>query len=702
MSFTEGSGPTSLSAGTKQGSLIAGSTPAGQISADEQRRLDECVLEPIRTPGSIQPHGALLAVRALDLTVMQASENTGAILGTGARQLLGHSVSAVTGVGWLREFGDHPCGKKPPANPLAIVINNQRFDVISHVVDDLMILEFEPSIVAPDYQSAPAVYGAIQRLTKATTAEDLWMLAARELRELTQFDRVMIYHFHPDGHGEIVAEELADGMEPYFGLHYPASDIPVQARQLYLSKLSRLIVNSSGETSTLLRYAESPAADGTQTNGTQADLLDLSQAELRSVSPHHLQFMRNMGQASTLSLSLIHDGELIGMITLAHRSPHRVPFILRTGLEILANQVALQLSSMAQIRTLTTQMQIRSIRSRLIGQLASGNQSDSHDIADALFAGELSVLDLVAAGGASLRLGGTITSIGEVPGEQQINDLLKIVIARDDPRLVSASLTVDCPQIAGLVPEVAGLLVVPLGGDDDYLLWFRPEISQTVAWLGDQSESNRETPLSPRTSFSAWSQGVSGRSISWNGAEVEAEELSRDLASALLRRAEAKLASQALHDSLTGLPNRRLLMDRIEHALAGYARGTDVSLLFIDLDRFKEINDSNGHLVGDALLVHTAKQILATTRTHDTVARLGGDEFVVLCEDTTFEEANVVAGRIVDAIRQPAYVGGVALSVTASVGIAAANFTFSAADLLREADAAMYRAKSRGRDQTSR
>jgi chemotaxis family two-component system sensor kinase Cph1 len=208
--------------------------------------------------------------------------------------------------------------------------------------------------------------------------------------------------------------------------------------------------------------------------------------------------------------------------------------------------------------------------------------------------------------------------------------------------------------------------------------------------------------LSPRDSFSSWTQSVRGSSQSWDGLDIEAAELCRDLDGVLLRRAESKLAALALHDPLTGLANRRLLTDRLEHALTKYARGEELALLFIDLDRFKVVNDTYGHDVGDALIIHAAGQILAATRSEDTVARLGGDEFVVLCEGTTGEEADVISRRLIDAISEPLTTGGTTLSITASIGVTAANLSFSATDLIRQADTAMYRAKQRGRNQASR
>ena len=660
-------------------------------SDDEQRRLDECAVEPIRTPGSIQPHGALIAVSSETLLAVYASDNCGSILGVDVTDILGSHISAVVGQAWVDENLDALTAARPAANPVSVTIAGQRFEAIIHRVDALTVIEFEVSIVAPEYQSAPSIYNAIHQLTTATTALELRTLTAQELRKLTLFDRVMVYHFHPDGHGEVVAEERADDMEPYLGLHYPASDVPAQARELYLSKLSRMIVSSEGATSTLL----------STTPESERAPLDLSLAELRSVSPHHLQFMRNMGQASTLSLSLVRDGKLIGMITLANRTPRRVPYILRQGLEVLANQVALQLSAMLEIKRLTQQMQVRSIRAQLVDQLILRRATDPSTIADALLKGDVTVLDHIPAEGAMVCLQGEISTVGKAPQPEQITAALDLITERYEGRLVSESLANDFADVAARLPGVTGLLVVPLPGNAGNLAWFRPEISEEVTWLGDQTAANRLTPLSPRSSFSSWTQSVSGRSEPWAGLEREADELARDLSGVLLRHAEAQLAALALHDALTGLPNRRLLMDRLKLAVAKHARGTAVTLLFVDLDGFKYVNDSLGHDAGDALLIHVANQISATTRSQDTVARLGGDEFIVLCEDTGTDEAAGIVARIIDAVRQPILVGGTMVTVTASVGIAAARLGQTPDELLRESDAAMYRAKSAGRDQAS-
>jgi chemotaxis family two-component system sensor kinase Cph1 len=665
----------------------------GDLMKDEQLRLIECVQEPIRTPGTIQRHGALLGLDPDSLEIMVASDNSAAILGIDARAALGQPFHLVTGEAWVSE--NLASNAPPAANPLSFERGAQCFEVIVHRGGPLLLVEFEPIDGDGVDTSAVDVYGAMHRLAGLRTRESLWTAAARELQKLTAFERVTIYSFHDDGHGEIVAEELPSEMEPYLGLHFPASDIPQQARQLYLTKLSRLISDNSGATSELWSMS---AADG-----SEAEPLDLSAADLRSVSPHHLEFMRNMGQASTLSLSLIRDDRLIGMVTLAHRTPHRVTYILRQGLEVLANQVALQLSSMEEISRLTDEVRVRNIRAQLVQQSGVSQSTNASDLAAALFYGDLTVLSLIPAYGAVLCLAGEVTSVGTIPPDEAIPDLVNWVKDHElGSSYVTERLGADNPELAALLPSVTGLLLVPLPAKGDFIAWFRPEITETVKWLGAQTPDNRVSPLSPRTSFSSWTQSVSGKSAPWNGLEREAEELSRDLAGALVRHAEAKLAALAMSDALTGLPNRRLLMDRLTQALQSPAPSGNTSLLFIDLDSFKQINDTHGHEVGDQVLLETARRIQTTTRADDTVARLGGDEFVVLCERTNTQDAGALAKRVVDAVREPIELDALSLTISASVGIADATVASTAEELLRGADGAMYRAKNLGRDQASR
>jgi diguanylate cyclase (GGDEF)-like protein/PAS domain S-box-containing protein len=160
---------------------------------------------------------------------------------------------------------------------------------------------------------------------------------------------------------------------------------------------------------------------------------------------------------------------------------------------------------------------------------------------------------------------------------------------------------------------------------------------------------------------------------------------------------EQELAHQALHDSLTGLPNRALLTDRLVHALAGSRRASQIAVMFLDVDRFKVVNDSLGHIYGDDLLRLAADRITGAIRAADTAARFGGDEFVVICGDVSGAQAQQIAERILTALNEPCLIGDQEVTVTASLGIAIADEGATPESLLRDSDAAMYRAKERGR-----
>jgi diguanylate cyclase (GGDEF)-like protein len=560
-------------------------------------------------------------------------------------------------------------------DPVVVSLDGHDFDTIVTRLNTLTLVEFEPASARFDY-ARTSVVGALQRLSVIRDPAELRAEAAREVRAITGFDRVMVYAFHEDGHGEVVAEDRDPEMEPYLGLHFPASDIPPQARALYLSKLSRAIVSTSDPGSPLLTLEGDPME------------VDLSQSELRSVSPYHLQFMRNMGQASTVSFSLISEDRLVGMITCAHRTERRLPALLRRALEVLTTQLSVQHASLEEIERLRHTVAVREQRTELLAPLFASN-----DLAEVLLESERSVLDLVSADGVAVRIDGVIRSAGRVPGDEGLEAAFHGTAGTS---WATECLGVDRPALAALLPGFAGLLAVPLGSDDA-LMFFRHEVTRVVSWLGDQGQANRADSLSPRLSYSSWQQAVRGTSLPWGTLVEEAAELSRELQGALRRQTEVRLAVLAMRDPLSGLHNRRFLA----HRLADLAeREEPVAMLFLDLDRFKNINDAHGHEVGDAVLVETGRRLSDAAGASDDVIRLGGDEFVVLCSGIHADAVESMAERMVDALRAPITVGDRTLTVTASCGIVLPGA--AGATLLEQADAAMYRAKRQGRDRVSR
>jgi len=628
----------------------------------EQNRLDECAREPIRVPGRIQSHGWLFGIDTATDTVTIASEN--------ASEWLGRSVDEFESVTLAEAVRD-----ANPVDPVRITLGAQEYESIVHRLEGMTVVELEPVLPNLGY-ARTSVVSALQRLSKLTTADELRAAAVEEVRAICGFDRVLMYQFHEDGHGEVVAESQSGDLEPYLGLHFPASDIPAQARDLYITKLSRAIVRSDDDGVPLV------SLDGA------AASIDLSVAELRAVSPFHRQFMRNMGQVSTLSLSMVDGDRLHAMITCAHGTERRLPVLLRRALEVLAAQVSLQLVSIERIRQLTHDLRIREERSALLAPLFA-----SEDVASALLDGDRTVLDLVPSDGVVLRINGLVHTSGEVPPPEDVRQLLELTGATP---LISQALPANHPQLAAHADGFAGLLVVPMKSDGDTLVFLRREITRVVNWLGDPRSKNRESPLSPRVSFSAWRESVTGTSLPWARVAEEARDLGRELEGALLRRAEVALAGLAMRDALTGLHNRRSLLERLDPQPEGSR-----ALLFVDIDRFKSINDTLGHDAGDRVIIEVAKRLVASSRAQDLVVRLGGDEFVVLCESQGLDDARPIADRIVAAVSEPIQLEGGAVTVTASVGIVTAEPGMSGTSLLEAADRAMYRAKKDGRNRVS-
>ncbi len=619
--------------------------------------------EPIRTPGRIQSHGMLLVVDPSSQQIVVASENARQWLGLRITDLKNPTIAWTT-TSTLR--GD----------PVRVELDGDSYDAVTHAVGDRIVLELEP-LTDSTSQPASTVAAAIRHLGTIRSTDGLYLAIAAEVKRMTGFDRVMTYRFFEDGHGEVAGESAEPDMESYQGLRFPASDIPEQARALYLTKLSRAIVSTEDAGSALL--ALDP--DGPP--------LDLSQAELRAVSPHHLQFMRNMGQASTVSFSLIHDGRLIGMITCAHRTPKRMPLLLRKAIEVLAAHATLQLLALESIATLRRELSLQTRRTALTADLPSAT-----DPLLSLVAQEEALLSLAEADGAILSIEGASRSIGHVPH----TDRARLLSAIGTDPLVTSEVARTHPGLADLVTGFAGLLVVPLAGHG-VLVLFRVEATRVIRWLGDQSASNRDTPLSPRRSFSEWQQSVEGTSLDWGGTAAEAGELAREIGAALDRRGEARLAQLALIDSLTGLHNRRSLIARMEAALAA---GESGSVFFIDLDGFKQIKDTRGHETGDHVLRVVAERLIAACRDADLVARLAGDEFVVFSAQITSDDSDRLARRFVDRIDRPIDTEHGRVRVSGSCGFVELQSAHTAKQAIEEADAAMYRAKRAGRNGVSR
>jgi diguanylate cyclase (GGDEF)-like protein len=655
---------------------------------DERLRLAGCVREPIHVPGAVQAHGVLFAVHPETLAIRQVSDNTATLLDREPADLLGSPLDLLLdGEAAARLRGLAAGEAVDLSRAVWVPASGQRFDALCHRVDDQLIVELEPALPVDSEELLATLSATIRQLSGITTPSELVGRAAQAIRRITGFDRVMVYRFHPDTHGEVIADDHVDGMDDYLGLHYPASDIPQQARSLFLRKSCRSIVDT-GRAAALLIAPE----------GQVRPPLDLTLSELRAVSPHHLKFMSNMGQGATLSLSMTSHGELVGMITCAHRTSRQVPYQLRRALVMVANQLTLQLAAIVDTARLERQLEIHRVRMSLVQQM---NHRDPP--VDGLVEGEVTLMSLLQADGVTISFAGESRAMGDCPPAAAATALAAILRPTHPDQCFSTAALADDNAVASrLVPQFAGIVYLPLGVGEDCIIWYRREVLHTVNWLGDQTAANRPTPLSPRNSFRKWKQTVAGRAADWDEKEVaEAVELRTDVNDVLLHRIQAQLAHQSLHDDLTGLANRRQATAWLSTTFSDRMQDVPIAVLFVDIDKFKHINDSFGHAIGDQMIIAAGARLKALTRQGDILARLGGDEFLVALPDVTLEGAQAIAHRIVDGFSEPVLVGQQAIQMSLSVGLALARVDVHAEPLhlLRQADLAMYQAKRQGGNQ---
>jgi chemotaxis family two-component system sensor kinase Cph1 len=470
-----------------------------------------CAQEAIRTPGAIQAHGVLLAVGEADLSVVVASVNSAALFG---RDMVGAHLRDVLSVGDMSALQAGIDGDVGQLNPLRVRVRGADVDMVVHRADGLLITEWEPvdgSVPSPeDWQRRLPV--ALQRLSATDSVLELVDVLAAEVKELTGFDRVMIYRFDRQWDGEVMAEALRPGLEPFLGLHYPAADIPAQARQLYVENWLRIIPDAS--------YTPVPLAGHERAVGGRP--LDLSGSFLRSVSPVHLEYLANMGVKSSMSVSLIDDGRLWGLIACHHYAgPHRPSYADRALAEFLGRTCSLLLASKTSAEE---QDDVLYVEERLGAAVVALALHDNVPVS-ALTGPESPVLALLPATGAAACLGGQLHLWGRTPTASRVRELVAGLRAAGVSE--TDSVVRQIPDADDVLELASGMLVSPIGGGGDFLAWFRPESSYEVSWGGNPTAgvvSLREDGplLSPRRSFASWTETVRGSALAWATHEVAA------------------------------------------------------------------------------------------------------------------------------------------------------------------------------------
>jgi light-regulated signal transduction histidine kinase (bacteriophytochrome) len=531
-----------------------------------QADLSNCERELIHLAGSVQPHGMLLVLSVQSLVVEQATANVAGFLGVAVDDLLHRPLAALGGDCAEQVARLVACEDLSMPVPLQCVLGDGRADraprrfegSVHGAAGGVLILELEPS--PPDAGGLPtavigrdvlmrSVAAAMQRFSAASSLGTLADAASQCIHDLTGYDRVMVYKFDPDGHGKIIAETRDPRLEPLLGHHYPASDIPQRARELYLRMRVRVLVDVNYEPVPLVP-ARSPVT---------GQELDMSLCQLRSMSPLHLQYLKNMGVTATLVISLVREGRLWGLIAAHHYSPRHLRLEVRRACDLLAEVISTRIAAIENYAHAQVAILVQRLEQRLIAAT-----SVEGDWRLALFRNPHTLLQPLEATGAALFHDGEVLSSGEVPSTPELRALMQWIDAGQHSTPFACSAIAQAnPAFASMTPTASGVLSVKLSATrPDYLIWFRKEQLQTVTWAGDPHKpalGDGPLELSPRRSFAAWSEIVRGTALPWTPAEV------------VLARA----IGTALVDIILQVHAVRLLIG--EHQLVGIRSSVDSS-----------------------------------------------------------------------------------------------------------------------------
>ncbi|ODS99926.1 MAG: histidine kinase [Erythrobacter sp. SCN 62-14] len=498
-----------------------------------QRTLTECDREPIHHIAAVQPFGALFAVDDRGI-ITQASLNAADVLDLPAAPTI---AAATMLADWFTNEAiaalNDAFARAPDEDGVERIFgldltgDGRLFDCAVHPSCGQMVLEFEPHALRDFADHLGLIGPVISQLERLREPQDLCDTAARLVRQMLGYDRVMVYRFHPDETGEVIAEDKREDLAAFLGLRYPAADIPQQARELFRRNRFRVIADMAAEAV--------PIEPALRRDG---EPLDLSMSVLRAHSQMHLAYMRNMGVGASLTIAIVRHDRLWGMISCHHETPRLPPFSLRTVAELFSQTFSLMLDRVLVRRAEKLRERARGLHDQLMLELAGGTSLGAN-----LGLLEKSIGDLIAHDGISLLAQGEYRALGAAPSREEFMALAPALGESENSAIFATTAIVEqLPAAASFADRMAGAMILPLSRSPrDYLVLWRRPVEQVVIWAGDpnKAEAKPGTMLEPRASFAAWREIVRGRSAEWSEEECDfAERLRRTLIEVILRMSE--------------------------------------------------------------------------------------------------------------------------------------------------------------------
>ncbi|CAN5325139.1 HWE histidine kinase domain-containing protein [soil metagenome] len=558
--------------------------------------LTNCDREPIHVPGNIQNFGFLIAVSA-DWLVARVSANIADLFGKPVAEILGQPLLDFVGSETqhiLRNRAAMLRGEDVVERAFGLTFDpgGPVYDASVHFSGRLIVIEIEP-VSTETFDAATLVRGMMSRLSQAEDIMRFFAEGARQVRALTGFDRVMVYRFDKEGSGEVVAESLKPGVDSFLGLHYPATDIPVQARALYLRSTFRIIADVNGVVVPIV-----PTLD------SENKPLDQSISIRRAVSPIHLEYLRNMGVGASLSISIIVDGRLWGLFACHHYAPRLPSFAQRVAAELFGQMFSLTLEGREHRAVSDYEVQARAISDRLMAVVAQ----DGALLKDAGWLGEI-IGTTIPADGVAVFIDGIVEVSGKTPTRAQLEMIVGLLNRNAGGQVFATDcITSVLPEGADFATDASGMLAIPTSRPPrDYVILFRTERLRELRWGGNLQKEIELGPngprLTPRKSFEEWSELVKGQSEPFTAAQIRvAEALRVALLEVLLR-----LSETAGDDRKRAADRQVILIAELNHRVR--------NILALIRGLISQTRDSA--LTADAFVATLDDRVQALARAHD-------------------------------------------------------------------------------------
>lgn len=482
-----------------------------------------CGKVPLHQTNLVQPHGVLLVVKSDDLTILQGSDNIQEVFGNEVEKVVGQSLGDIITSSEAALLRQRLQGELEGKIPVTLTLGGKSRLVLVQKQGAYFIAEVEKEEHAA-VDSFVDVYQelkfAISTIESAATAEAACITAAREIRRLSGFDKVMIYRFDKDWNGEVIAEEMEEGMDSYLGLKFPASDVPKPARDLYQRNPYRLIPNVGYEPVRLYPVI----------NPLTGAFTDLTDSNLRSVVPVHLEYLHNMKVSASMSTRILCDGKLWGLIACHHREPKYLSYQMCSVFELLSHVISARISALTNGETHEHQSKLQQLLTKVMESVYR-----SGSLAQGLKGQETALLSMLGAGGIAFTFDSQVELVGRTPEAGAVRDLVYWLQTHSAYKsFQQTSLSAVYEDAGAYVAIASGLLALPVQPDKgEYILAFRPEVIQTTNWGGNpneaiQFEADRKN-YHPRNSFRLWQETVRKTALPWSRAEMEVAESFRAL-----------------------------------------------------------------------------------------------------------------------------------------------------------------------------